>query len=517
MSRDYLIGTRGSLLARAQAEQVGKQLQKFSGKNFQLKIIETQGDQKTEAALWQLQGQDFFTKELDAALLSGEVDLTVHSYKDLGHKRPSGLALAAITERFYGEDILLVRAAIRERLPSLTQLVVGTSSPRRIWATQKHLAALLPGEGPLTISNKMLRGNITTRLEKLRAGDCDAIVLALAGLERLALHPPSQETLRALLEGLDFMVLPSSLFPSAAAQGALAIELAENRRDGGELQKALEQLHHAPTAQVVERERKHFQRYGGGCHLAVGIHVEEVSGLFIEHQRGKVDGKEMVNSSIEAAPSTLQGPFFLGLPPEKNPHPKLLLSDQLTTKEPLDIPSQYARQCSFVTSRYCLEGFTKTHQQAGGIVFAGGPKTWEFLARRGHWVNGASDGLGHEKIAHYLQSKALGLLGTHGLPLATYTAVGSQGLGERTVACYERKTVPVDSDYTRKLAQVRSFFWASYPQFELFSRQFPHIPWLQDRQHCCGVGKTFQEFKKRNIRVLPFIDWGHFVVACARS
>ena len=510
----YFIGTRGSLLARAQADLVRQQLQDITGKKFQLKIIKTEGDRKTGTALWQLQGQDFFTKELDSALLAGDVDLTVHSYKDLGHRRPSGLALAAITERCYGEDILLVRSGVRQQLPSFSQLVVGTSSPRRVWAIQKHLAPLLP-EGPqLAISSKVLRGNVTTRLEKLRAGDYDAIQLSLAGLERLALHPSSRKKLEALLQGLDFMVLPSSLFPSAAAQGALAIEVASQRSDGGKLRQALEKLHHAPTAQVVEREREHFQCYGGGCHLAVGIHVELVSGLCIHYQRGEADGQEVDSCFVERELPSLKGAFFLGLPPERNPHPELFISDQLTAKVPLEISQKYARQCSFVTSRYCFEGFEKTHQREGGVIFASGPKTWELLARRGCWVNASSDGLGHGKIGHYLKSQALGILGTQGLPLVTYSAAGAKGLGEKTVACYRRSLRPLGQEYARQLAQVRSFFWASYPQFELFRQQFPDISWERDREHCCGMGKTFQEFKKRNIRVTPFIDWGHFIATC---
>ena len=95
--KKYLIGTRGSLLALTQCTQVKNQLEKITGDQFELKVIKTQGDQITDKPLWQLEGKDFFTKELDAALLTGDVDLVVHSYKDLGSDRPEGIKLAAIT------------------------------------------------------------------------------------------------------------------------------------------------------------------------------------------------------------------------------------------------------------------------------------------------------------------------------------------------------------------------------------------------------------------------------------
>ena len=316
-----LIGTRGSLLARAQADLVRERLQDLTGESFQLKTIATEGDRNTQAALWQLPGQDFFTKELDAALLASDIDMAIHSYKDLGHQRPPGVALAAITERAHGEDILLLTRQTRQQLDSLSSFVVGSSSPRRVACVQRYLAPLLPVRPQLSVTGKVLRGNINTRLEKLRDGRYHAIVLALAGLERLAQHAPSRLQLQALLKDLDYMILPSSSFPSAAAQGALAIEVNSQRKDGGQLQALLQKLHHVPTAQVVEREREHFQRYGGGCHLAVGIQVEEVAGEFVHCQRGEVEGREVVERTIEGwRPPASARPFLFGTSPrEKSP------------------------------------------------------------------------------------------------------------------------------------------------------------------------------------------------------
>ena len=499
------MGTRGSLLAKAQSHLIKKQLETFTRDQFHMKTIKTEGDLKTQAPLWQLEGKDFFTKELDQALLNHEVDFVVHSHKDLGHVRPPGITLAAITERPYSEDILLVRKETLEQLPHLSILRVGTSSPRRIAQMESHLSPLLPGPSTLKITNQVLRGNVNTRLQKLLDGQYDAIVLALAGLERLAQHPPSQRQLQELVKNLNFMILPSSLFPSAAAQGALGIEINSQRQDKGELAKKLQRLHHRETAEAIKREREHFQRYGGGCHLAVGIQVEKVAGNFVHFQGGKVDDKPISQSFLERACPSLEAPFFLGLP--KNTDPHLFLSDQLILKTPLAVTPQYPRQCSFVTSRHCCEGFAQTHKE--GVIFTSGLKTWKDLAQRGYWVNGSTGGLGHGKWAHYLKSQALALFSEGTPPLVTYSARHAQVQGT-LMACYERQIQTVSSHYSKQLEEIRTFFWTSYPQFKLFQKHFPHMDW-KSKHHCCGIGKTFQEFEKHHIKTTPFISLDQFI------
>ena len=141
---------------------------------------------------------------------------------------------------------------------------------------------------------------------------------------------------------------------------------------GASWRRRFKELHHLETAQAVEREREHFRRYGGGCHLAVGIQVERVAGRFVHFQRGEVeDGQEVARrllwrlheTFVEGPDLTpeLLGPFFVGLPQERNPRPDFFLSDQLTVKVkvPLEVERRNTRQCSFVTSRYCFDGFEK--------------------------------------------------------------------------------------------------------------------------------------------------------------
>ena len=132
MPTHYKIGTRGSLLALTQCGQIKDQLELKTGDTFELVVIKTQGDIQTSQPLWQMEGNNFFTKELDEALLKGEVDLVVHSYKDLGSVRPEGITLAAVTKRTYAHDILLIKNETIPTIKNRTEFIVGTSSPRRV-------------------------------------------------------------------------------------------------------------------------------------------------------------------------------------------------------------------------------------------------------------------------------------------------------------------------------------------------------------------------------------------------
>jgi hydroxymethylbilane synthase len=270
----YKIGTRGSLLAVTQCTLIANEMSDITGSEFELVKISTQGDQQTEKPLWQMDGKDFFTKELDSALLANEVDLVVHSYKDLGSDRPEGIGLATITQRKFANDILLIKKENISKIKDLDTFIVGTSSPRRIVNIESSLKPYLPKIKESTkVKCEMLRGNVNTRIQKLKDDKYHAIVLALAGLERLANKEDSKEELTRLLDGLTFIVLPQKDFPSSASQGALAIEYNSNR-DDKELLKVLKSVHCDITEKEISREREAFKSYGGGCHLAVGINVQ---------------------------------------------------------------------------------------------------------------------------------------------------------------------------------------------------------------------------------------------------
>lgn len=242
------IGTRGSQLARWQAEWVRARLAD-TGVRAELVVIKTQGDAEVDRPLHELEGKGFFTKEIEDALLAGRIDVAVHSLKDLPTALPPGLALGAVPPRHDPREALVNgRGKSLLDLPPGTR--VGTSSLRRI-AQVRFLRAdleLVP-----------LRGNVPTRVRKVEAREgLDVALLAIAGLERLGLGSKG--------EGVD----PLEVMP-APGQGALGIEV---RSDDNATRRALQPLHDETSTVAVTAERALLAALGGGCQAPVAAYVE---------------------------------------------------------------------------------------------------------------------------------------------------------------------------------------------------------------------------------------------------
>ena len=247
-----VLGTRGSDLALAQTRLVHAALrQAHPDWSIEQRIIHTQGDRRLDLSLREAGALDkgLFTRELEEALLRGEIQAAIHSLKDLPTELPPGLRIAAVLPREDVREVLVSNApGGLAGLPDGAR--VGTSSPRR----EAQLRAVRPDVKPVAI-----RGNVPTRLRKLAAGtDFDAILLAAAGLRRLGLL--------GNFPGLHFEILAD--FLPAPGQGAVAVETtAENAaRFAG--------IHHADTWTGVSAERELLRLLGGGCHLALGARAE---------------------------------------------------------------------------------------------------------------------------------------------------------------------------------------------------------------------------------------------------
>ena len=263
------LGTRGSDLARAQAQTIATSLT-AAGLPTELAIIRTSGDLAPAASFASIGPQGVFVREIEQALLDGNVDLAVHSFKDLPTRSPPELVIAAVPVRVDAADVLVINAGsyARDRdalLPLPDGARVGTASARRrVWL--KHFRADLEAES--------LRGNVPTRIKRLKNGDYDAILLAAAGIERLR---ASTSVLDAPLAGLDVVRLDPRRFVSAPAQGALAVQC---RRDRQDVVTALARLDDAPSRLAVEAERDVLARAEGGCEIAFGAHCSKVGDGF---------------------------------------------------------------------------------------------------------------------------------------------------------------------------------------------------------------------------------------------
>ncbi|MGH7929708.1 MAG: hydroxymethylbilane synthase [Candidatus Binatia bacterium] len=277
----FRIGTRGSTLALAQANWVKSEIERqWPEATVSLQIIKTSGDRFVEASLQAIGGKGVFTKEIEDALLKGEIDLAVHSMKDLPTELAPGLAVIAVPEREDPRDVLVSRNATRlSELPAGAR--IGTGSLRR-------KAQLLHHRSDLSVVP--IRGNIDTRLKKLEVGEVEALVMAAAGLKRIN----REDRICEFLSG-DICV-------SAVAQGALAIEA----RDDQSLREELEFLHDEPTYLEVQAERGLLGRLGGGCYVPVGARAQvygelmEINAIVADPDGGELCRAELAGLAVKA-------------------------------------------------------------------------------------------------------------------------------------------------------------------------------------------------------------------------
>lgn len=263
-----IIGTRTSDLALWQANYVKREIEKKNkGLKVILKHVKTKGDKVLDVALSKIGDKGLFTKELELALLNGEIDIAVHSLKDLQTLIPKGLKLAAVTKRHDTEDVLIARrkGMTIEKLPE--NAVVATGSLRR----RSLLLHLRPD-----IKVRELRGNVPTRIKKFEESKWDAIILARAGVERLKLK-----------KYVSSIITKDEILP-AVGQGALGIEIASKNKFA---EKIVKSLHHENTYCSVQAERAFLKALEGGCQAPIGAYAYVgANGLYMEGVVGSIDG-----------------------------------------------------------------------------------------------------------------------------------------------------------------------------------------------------------------------------------
>jgi len=267
-----IIGTRGSDLALWQANFIKDELTKL-GHDSELKIIKTQGDKILNLSFDKLEGKGFFTKELEDELLSGTIDLAVHSHKDLPTNHPVGLIVAAVSEREDPSELLIILkdcVDIQQKSSVKFGGMVGTSSNRR----KAQLLAIRPD-----LEVEELRGNVPTRIQKLRDEDYDAIMIAKAGVHRLGI-----DLSEFFVEELD----PKEFIP-APAQGVLAIQIRENDK---ELFQKLQPLNNKNVAEQIGIERKVLNLFEGGCQMPLGCYCRKDGSQYQVWTSKANDGEE---------------------------------------------------------------------------------------------------------------------------------------------------------------------------------------------------------------------------------
>lgn len=273
------IGTRQSKLALWQTEHVKAELKKYRP-DLEIEVvhINTKGDKILDVALSKIGDKGLFTKELENALLNNEVDLAVHSLKDLETNMPAGLALAAVSKRHEVNDVIIAR----EKGVTIDTIkvggTVGTGSLRR----RSQLLNLRPD---LNVAE--LRGNVPTRIQKYLDSDWDAIILARAGVERLGLEEHISS------------VIPVDMMLPAVGQGALGIQIREGDTSTHEIVQC---LHDQLIFAAVSAERAFLRELQGGCQVPIAAHaVTKPNGLFLKAYIGTIDGTEAMRGYVRGS------------------------------------------------------------------------------------------------------------------------------------------------------------------------------------------------------------------------
>jgi hydroxymethylbilane synthase len=272
------IGSRKSQLALVQTYWVQEQLQKsFPNISFEVHTMSTQGDKILDVALAKIGDKGLFTKELELRMINKEIDFAVHSLKDLPTNLPEGLTLAAITERENPADAVVLHKKHKDKqietLPA--GAVIGTSSLRRL----AQLRYKFPH-----FTFKDVRGNLITRIEKLDAGEYDALILAVAGLERLDMSHRIDQ------------ILPPDISLHAVGQGALGIEC---RSDDTEVISLLKAIEHSQTRDRCLAERSFLRLLEGGCQVPIGVDTQINSKeLTLKGLVASVDGQKLVKDTV---------------------------------------------------------------------------------------------------------------------------------------------------------------------------------------------------------------------------
>lgn len=480
MLKKIIIGSRSSDLARIQAYSVGELLKKkYNHLEIEFYHRPSMGDLNLDMDLQKTNSKGVFTQEFKDLLENGTCDIVVHSWKDLPIENDPKTSILTMGPREDQRDVLF----IKKTSIGAKNVKFLTSSPRREYHIKKNLKPFLPFKVE-EFSFETIRGNIPTRFKKFLDSNADGFIVAKAAIDRLNGESLGSEfdTIKAEISDVfgkcKFMVLPLSVFPTAAAQGALAIEVSKNHK----AYKTFANWNLERNYNLVEWERKSHKQFGGGCHQAMGFSALGSHEGDLMFSSGTHEGEEFTKTTFK--PKTqLPGPRFkkdeLFSQSEIKPTRSALVS-QLSELKAFDYDG---RRSQFVITRFesTLDGLKDSEH----FLWSSGVKTWYKLAEQGYWIHGSLDGLGHEQLPEmpYLKANK-----TFWLTNSSAPETGFKNIIFAPV--YEIKYKEND---LRNLGDKKCFFWMSSPAFELALKLNPAI---KDAMHFCGLGRTGETLKR---------------------
>lgn len=475
------LGSRKSHLAREQAETVKASLEAL-GHSVELHLRSSLGDLNLDLDLSKTQDKGVFTQDFNELLESREVDCVVHSWKDLPIEDSEKRMIVATLKREDTRDLFFIKKKALKK----NKWTALTSSPRREFHLEKFFSFL--SEGEIELNFKPIRGNIPTRISKFLDDEgADGFCIALAAIKRLLNNKVFNEEhpniWNDVLRNCEWCVMPESMFPSAAAQGALAIEVLKENKD---LIAVFNQLNHQSFKSEVELERKVLKDYGGGCHLSIGVTAMTKPQGKILIKSGEHEGHEF--HSVKFQPV--------------HAYPKKVNSSQIwfsktqsqLMRSKLNYDSTKVTELdSVVVTRF--EAFDESLKPLE--VFASGVSTWKKIFKnKRRWVNGCLDSLGASSYPRDLFKRGINKhywLTREGVEAPD----GFSKLSTYKVNTEPFRTEDLDFDY---------YVWSSGQQMvdEILKN-----PVLKSKVHFVGLGRSY-EFACKHLNELNLTEGLNF-------
>jgi hydroxymethylbilane synthase len=490
------LGTRASLLAVAQSRLVAAELSKLHPQvQVELIAIEERGDKDTRTPLREVTDADFFNAALDDALISKQVDLCVHSYKDLSETRPMGIRTAAIPEREDPRDAILFHPRSLDKLSQGQSLVIGSSSARR----QRHIADFLGWALPQTTGRPNLefvdlRGPVDRRIDQLfhRRHDgvvLDGIVLAVAGLSRLYNDQDGYQAIARRLKPLRWMIAPLSAVPTASGQGALALEC---RSDDPVTAALLAPLDHRPTRAGLNQER---------CLLGSEADPESAATV-VPHAEFGLLGFHRVGDSRAVAAKVGRIPATTGM--------SAFDANQTApyyARTSIPLPADLATAAAIYVAHHRCVTLQNHNWPKQARVWVAGTTSWRVLAKQGIWVEGCSDHLGFNAMTQDLARPVFALPKLANWVALTHAdAVAGwhdSGVG-RVLPTYRNEPLPLPAPIIEAARAARHFFWSSPDQFQRLKAFISPTA-----THASGPGKTARFLRNQGIAEVEIFHSRH--------
>ncbi len=485
--------SRKSTLAKIQARIVGDKIKDiYPSIKIEYLCKETEGDIDLTTPLSKMPAIGVFTNDIRNELLSKNADIAVHSWKDLPVEMDSGTDIFATINRSDSRDIFLFKkSSIKKK-----SINILTSSPRRSENLSFFLPKAMPSL-PAELNFLDVRGNISTRINKLLNSEADGLVMAKAALDRIFNSQLDEakiekDQIYKAFESLKWMILPISENPSAPAQGALAIEA---RSEDKNIKKLLEKINNKEVFSSVAKERKILKKYGGGCHQKIGVNCEVFKmGEFLSLKGLTEDGlkldKKKFVPNLEFKNLGLKE--ISSIYPKKEEKP--LFFDRKDLPEAKNVIENIKNSGIYVSRSNALQENIRI--DSSNIIWTSGIETWEKLAEQGIWVNGSSDSMGEN------QCDAENILG----PIKWYKLSHDLAFDgdKEIIPTYQliERTIP------EKISNISHFYWMSASSFKYAIKNIPEI---LNANHACGMGKTFDQINAvipgKVYPYLKYKDW----------